>query len=189
MQASRKIIRKIERKDIDEISKIIIDVFPEDCTIIIRYVKYIYNLVKDHSYVVDIEGTVAGFSINSVEYGKGHIMYLAVRREYRRRGLGKALLCISLIHFFYELSLTEVFLEVQTENDPAIRLYESLGFRIIRRIPRYYMDGSDCYVMTITRDVFSKKKDICMSLLDDYDLHEVCSLFSKSSCHNDDLAN
>lgn len=191
MQASEvKRIRKIRVEDLEEISRIIMEVFPEDCNIIIRYVKYIYAIVRDHSYIVEINNNIAGFCINSVEYGRGHIMYLAVKSNYRRRGVGKALLCVSLIHFFYELDLSEVFLEVQTENVPAIRLYESLGFRIVRRIPRYYIDGSDCYVMVVDKGTFrSFCESMCISLLDDYDLHEVGSLFSKSSRHDYYLSN
>ncbi len=183
-------IRKIRAEDLNEISRIIMEVFPEDCNIIIRYVKYIYAIVRDHSYVVEINNDIAGFCISSVEYGRGHIMYLAVKSNYRRRGIGKALLCISLIHFFYELDVSEVFLEVQTENVPAIKLYESLGFRIVRRIPRYYIDGSDCYVTIIDRERFRESCEMmCLSLLDDYELHEVCSLFSKSSRHDYYLSN
>ncbi|NPA70272.1 MAG: GNAT family N-acetyltransferase [Crenarchaeota archaeon] len=191
MQASEvKRIRKIRVEDLEEISRIIMEVFPEDCNIIIRYVKYIYAIVRDHSYIVEINNNIAGFCINSVEYGRGHIMYLAVKSNYRRRGVGKALLCVSLIHFFYELDLSEVFLEVQTENVPAIRLYESLGFRIVRRIPRYYIDGSDCYVMVVDKGTFRNFcESMCISLLDDYDLHEVGSLFSKSSRHDYYLSN
>ncbi|NPB01200.1 MAG: GNAT family N-acetyltransferase [Crenarchaeota archaeon] len=183
-------IRKIRAEDLDKISKIVMEVFPEDCNIIIRYIRYIYAFVRDHSYIVEINNELVGFSINSVEYGRGHVMYLAVKSNYRRRGIGKALLCVSLIHFFHQLDLSEVFLEVQTENIPAIKLYESLGFRIVRRIPRYYVDGSDCYVMIIDRGTFDNVcEKICMRLLNNYDLHEVGSLFSKSSRHDYYLSN
>ena len=187
---AEKIIRKIRSEDLEDVSRIIMEVFPEDCTVIIRYVRYIYGLVREHSYVVEISNSIVGFSINSVEYGRGHIMYLAVRDGYRGRGIGKALLCMSLIHFFYGLKLPEVFLEVQTGNMPAIRLYESLGFRIVRRIPRYYIDGSDCYVMTISSRTFRDICDrVCIPLLNDYDLHEVGRLFPKSSSHDNYLSN
>jgi len=42
---------------------------------------------------------------------------------------------------------TEVYLEVRVSNTPAISLYEKLGFRVVGRIPRYYSDGEDAYIM------------------------------------------
>ena len=38
-------------------------------------------------------------------------------------------------------------LEVRTDNRLAIRLYERRGFRIAERLPRYYQNGDDAYLM------------------------------------------
>jgi len=38
-------------------------------------------------------------------------------------------------------------LEVRETNDTAKRLYERFGFEIHRRLPRYYDDGEDAFVM------------------------------------------
>jgi len=43
-------------------------------------------------------------------------------------------------------------LEVRVSNSIAILLYESIGYRIQARIPRYYSNGEDAYLMI---------KDIC----------------------------
>ena len=42
-----------------------------------------------------------------------------------------------------------LFLEVRVSNTPAINLYKKFGFKIVRRIPYYYRDGEDAYVMVI----------------------------------------
>lgn len=44
---------------------------------------------------------------------------------------------------------TVVKLEVRVSNDPAIRLYRSVGFESARRIPGYYGNGEDAYIMVL----------------------------------------
>jgi ribosomal protein S18 acetylase RimI-like enzyme len=65
--------------------------------------------------------------------GLGWVESLAVRRPWRRRGLGKAL----LLHAFRELARldrTAVGLSVDSENPTgAVRLYESVGMRPVSR--------------------------------------------------------
>jgi ribosomal-protein-alanine N-acetyltransferase len=46
---------------------------------------------------------------------------------------------------FYKVN--EVYLEVRVSNEPAIRLYEKLGFRKVQRIRFYYLDGEDAWLM------------------------------------------
>jgi ribosomal-protein-alanine N-acetyltransferase len=48
---------------------------------------------------------------------------------------------------FVERHVSTVRLEVRTSNFPAQRLYLDLGYRIIRRMPRYYTTGDDGYLM------------------------------------------
>ncbi|WP_415064037.1 GNAT family N-acetyltransferase [Bdellovibrio sp.] len=42
----------------------------------------------------------------------------------------------------------ELWLEVHEENVPAQKLYEKLGFKEVRRRPRYYMDGGTAILYT-----------------------------------------
>ena len=59
----------------------------------------------------------------------GYVDTLCVRREYRRRGLGSALLLTSL-QAFKRAGLESATLDTNTENPTeAIRLYEQAGFR------------------------------------------------------------
>jgi ribosomal protein S18 acetylase RimI-like enzyme len=63
---------------------------------------------------------------------RGWTEFISVRRPYRRRGLARALLAQSL-HAVRERGMTEAALGVLTENTHgAFRLYESLGFRVVR---------------------------------------------------------
>jgi ribosomal protein S18 acetylase RimI-like enzyme len=60
-----------------------------------------------------------------------------VRRPWRRRGLARSLLVQSL-HAIKERGMTEAALGVDTQNPTgALRLYESVGFRPVKRFTAY----------------------------------------------------
>ena len=77
--------------------------------------------------------------------GELHITTIAVRPEYRRRGHARALVGAALAAY---PKANYVHLEVRPTNGAAISLYESLGFRITGRRPRYYGD-EDALLMTL----------------------------------------
>ncbi|MCY4625537.1 MAG: ribosomal protein S18-alanine N-acetyltransferase [Chloroflexi bacterium] len=79
---------------------------------------------------------------------EAHITAIAVREQYRGRGIGELLLmgCV-------ELSILrrarEVTLEVRVTNDLAQTLYKKYGFEIVGARKRYYTDNNeDAYIMT-----------------------------------------
>lgn len=83
---------------------------------------------------------IAGMVLNFVnenenlEYNRkrGYTEGISVRRPWRRRGLARALLVRSLC-MFRDLGYTEAVLGVDSENlNQAYRLYESVGFQIMR---------------------------------------------------------
>ncbi|MCS7197116.1 MAG: GNAT family N-acetyltransferase [Candidatus Bipolaricaulota bacterium] len=76
----------------------------------------------------------------------GHILNIAVDPRFRGRGLGQRLLEYALDYCRY-LGARHVELEVRTSNAVAIRLYQKYGFVIRERLPYYYSDGEDAFVM------------------------------------------
>ena len=78
----------------------------------------------------EVVGTVQGLSDAP---RVGAIQNLGVLPEYRKRGLGIALLRQALIGF-QQSGLTRVYLEVTAKNFTAIQLYRSHGFRCTRTI-------------------------------------------------------
>jgi len=77
----------------------------------------------------------------------GHVISIAVLQEYRRRGIGSALMSEALKIFEKKYDVDSVYLEVRVSNQPAINMYEKFGFVKARRIRGYYRDGEDAYVM------------------------------------------
>jgi ribosomal-protein-alanine N-acetyltransferase len=97
-------------------------------------------------------GAVVGYVVSDTtpNYGRdiGHVKDLAIHPDARRRGLGRTLLDRALDALGAE-GAALVKLEVRASNDPAVTLYRNEGFEPLRRIPRYYEDGEDAYVMVL----------------------------------------
>ncbi len=89
---------------------------------------------------------ILGFTGMRVEMGKGHISTLAIRPEWRGRGLGELLLLTALIQAV-EDQAHSVTLEVRISNQVAQALYTKYGFTTISRLYQYYSDHEDAYLM------------------------------------------
>ena len=80
---------------------------------------------------------VAGYLIGREVAGSGEVLNLAVAPEYRRRGIGGALLGAGLAAF-RRRKVDEVFLEVRESNISAQALYAGHGFRPVGQRAAYY---------------------------------------------------
>jgi ribosomal protein S18 acetylase RimI-like enzyme len=86
-------------------------------------------------------GTLCGVSLTSlVEPQTGHITQVCVAPEMRGMGVGSELLWRS-IRAFVEAGCTAASLTVTASNNAAVRLYEQIGFRTIRRFQAYVWEG------------------------------------------------
>ncbi len=114
-------------------------------------------LWRDLFLVGEIDNKIVGYSMSRIEVDegffksdivrRGHVISIAVLQEYRRRGIGKALMIETMKRMKERYHAEEIMLEVRISNYPAIELYKKLGLMIVRIIPRYYRDGEDAYVM------------------------------------------
>jgi ribosomal-protein-alanine N-acetyltransferase len=80
---------------------------------------------------------------------EAHVVTIAVRESYRRRGIAELLLIRAI-----DLALAKeqglVTLECRVSNHPALALYDKYGFRKVGLRPRYYSDNrEDAYVLTL----------------------------------------
>lgn len=74
------------------------------------------------------------------------VTILGVRPEFRRKGIGRALM-LEILKTAKGLDLDRAKLEVNTKNS-AVRLYESLGFKVEAVEEGYYdKSGGDAYIM------------------------------------------
>lgn len=97
-------------------------------------------------WVAEEEGRVVGYAGFSCVPPEAQVTTIAVDPAAARRGLGRALLK-ALIERARASGCALLQLEVGARNAPALKLYESEGFRVVGRRPKYYNDGSDALLM------------------------------------------
>jgi len=76
----------------------------------------------------DTQGHAVGFGLAVLERGAVGLYDLAVAPEHRGSGRGRALVQ-ALLHWGAEAGATSAYLQVRAQNTPALRLYESMGFK------------------------------------------------------------
>jgi [ribosomal protein S18]-alanine N-acetyltransferase len=95
------------------------------------------------------ESRIAGYIVARETAGELHINNVAVRAEYRRRGIGAALLG-RVLQEARRRKANAAFLEVRSANHAAQALYEKSGFKAIARRADYYSEPrEDAVVMSL----------------------------------------
>lgn len=79
-------------------------------------------------YVAELHGRIIGCcGIRNIA-GEGEITNVVVDASFRNRGIGRRMMQY-MLEKAAEQNITVCTLEVRVSNEPAIRLYESLGFK------------------------------------------------------------
>lgn len=80
---------------------------------------------------------VCGYVGSQTVLGESDMMNIAVSGDYRRQGIGEQLIS-RLIRELSKRGSHILCLEVRASNEPAIMLYEKLGFSVVGKRPGYY---------------------------------------------------
>lgn len=96
------------------------------------------------AWVAEVESALAGFAVATSltlpdAPSECELELVLVPPRSRRRGIGSALVHTVLV-WARDSGAEELWLEVRESNQRAIRLYQSCGFVIAGRRPRYYVD-------------------------------------------------
>src|SRR5690554_1922601 len=137
------ITRKASLEDLSSLVKLENEVFNYDQLKRSSFRKFI--LSSNDLWIFEKDKKVLAYILILKRKGsfKARIYSFAVSPQSRGEGLGKSL----LVHALQALKGYEsVRLEVKVDNRRAIQLYESLGFKQIRRIEGFYTDGQDAFV-------------------------------------------
>ena len=109
--------------------------------------------------VAEVNDNIIGYIMCKIEFGfsnfrklgfvkKGHVVSVAVLDQHRGKGVGMALM-LEGVNGVVSRKSDENYLEVRISNEPAIKMYEKLGFQIKSRLRTYYRDGEDAYLMAL----------------------------------------
>jgi ribosomal-protein-alanine N-acetyltransferase len=103
---------------------------------------------------VTIANKVSGFIMSRKAADEAEILSVAVNTRQRGRGLARSLLTLHLRRLA-GLGARTVFLEVDENNTPALRLYDRAGFREVGRRPNYYpaAGGKTATALVLRRDL------------------------------------
>jgi ribosomal-protein-alanine N-acetyltransferase len=95
-----------------------------------------------------------GFIISRLAADEAEILSVAVEAAQRGRGYSRELLAQHLGHLAGH-GIRRVFLEVEENNQPAVRLYKRAGFQTVGRREQYYRDatGAKLNALIMQRDL------------------------------------
>lgn len=98
-------------------------------------------------YVYLIDEHVVGFIGSWINYDQGEITNVAVHPDYRKQGIGQALLAHAL-----NKDIQSCTLEVRESNTAAIHLYEKNGFRKAAIRKNYYTKPDENGILMVKED-------------------------------------
>lgn len=129
-------VRRCERNDLREIQEIL-KAAPEAA--VWSEAALAKALEEDASYflVAEQDREIAGFVVGREIAEEAEILNLAVKPEYRRRGIGQSLVR-ALLEVLAGTGVVKVYLEVRESNQGGIAFYRRLGFQEAGRRDRYY---------------------------------------------------
>ena len=94
-------------------------------------------------WLVAVEGeTLVGYVGSQTVMDDSDMMNIAVHPDHRRRGIGEALIA-ALEEKLRDRGSKALTLEVRASNDPAIALYEKLGFQQVGLRKNYYRNPKE----------------------------------------------
>ena len=114
---------------------------------------------RSHFLVARSESEIVGYIGFWMPTDEAHVVTIAVRSDFRRRGVGSILMASALI-LGAKLGANKATLEVRVTNIPAQRLYRRFGFVTVAIRRNFYSDtGEDAYVMWLY-DLKDRLEDI-----------------------------
>jgi ribosomal-protein-alanine N-acetyltransferase len=142
------VLRRCQALDVEGIYEVEKKSFKPDDVYSVELLRFLCSYCGDHSYVYVADGKIIGYIITCIEGNAAHVISIATDPQYRRRGVGKSLLCTAL-SLLAKGEVQEVFLEVRVTNEVALSLYRAAGFEVVEVLKNYYSDGEDGYRLSL----------------------------------------
>ncbi len=146
----RLILSSMTRDDLDEVIEIEWSAFSSPWT----RGMYVRELGKPEGCYLTArtQGGLVGYGGALVILDEAHVMTLAVREDFRRRGVAMRIL-LQLIEDVRVKGARFLTLEVRKSNQAAIDLYSRLGFQIMGERRNYYVDNLENALIMWTENI------------------------------------
>lgn len=146
MKQKAVIIRRALPSDFHQIVKVELSSFerPYSPDLIFLLLHLHHNTFYVASASEEVVGYVVGAKRNDC---CGHVISIAVKPEWRRKGIGSKLM-VTLLNAFKKKGLKKALLEVAVSNKVAMVFYRSIGFEVTALLRNYYPWGEDAYLMS-----------------------------------------
>ena len=143
--ASEYTIRRMTEADVDGVAAVEAATFPTPWSRD-AFASEMKNVAARY-LVAEKDGRVIGYAGAWIILDESHITNIAVLKEAREQGVGRAL-THGLLQYLSNLGAAYATLEVRKSNEVAQNLYKSLGFIKLGVRKRYYEDnGEDALIM------------------------------------------
>jgi ribosomal-protein-alanine N-acetyltransferase len=151
-------VRPFRAEDLNRVMSINFECLPENYSS--SFYRELAGKYPETFLVAELDGDIQGYVMCRVERGFSklkslasarhlHIVSLAVREAYRRKRIAHVLMLEAMKRGAKHYEANECYLEVRVSNEPAIKLYDGLSFKKVKRNYGYYMDGEDAWVMAL----------------------------------------
>jgi ribosomal protein S18 acetylase RimI-like enzyme len=141
-------LRDYEPADFDALYEIDQACYPADIAYSRRDLRAYLRFSGAGCVVAAASNAVAGFCISANQDGRGYIVTIDVLGQFRRSGMGSALLREVECRLAAN-GVREVRLETATDNDSAIAFWQKHGYRSLG-IRKDYYPGRDAFAMSKT---------------------------------------
>ncbi|MDY3978773.1 MAG: ribosomal protein S18-alanine N-acetyltransferase [Tidjanibacter sp.] len=141
-------ILRARRSDLDLVVRIENECFLPEDRFTPRVLRYLVEQAEGGCFTAAIGGRTVGY-LSLLKRENCHnvrIYSIAVLQEAQGCGVGSALIEYA-IDYAVRSGYERLTLEVRTDNEAAIRLYRSYGFKTLKTLKGYYHDGCDALKM------------------------------------------
>ena len=140
-------IRDMTKADLAAVMEIEEDLFPIDAWSIDMFLEELAQVPHSRKVcVLELAGQIIGYASLRFIGSQGDINTISVSKNFQRRGYGQQLLDW-LEQTAKEKGVKELFLDVRTDNDPALAIYRKNGYVRIDVRRNYYGHSIDADVM------------------------------------------
>ena len=139
------ILRKLQFKDSEQLHSLDEQCFESERAFTLGYFLLLFFYEEAFGWALEDNDQMSAFILITKKRNNANIATIDVHPDYRRKGLGTALLSFAE-QYLADNGLKSFTLQVEIDNDSAIAMYKKSGFSIVKSLPNYY-PGNSAYLM------------------------------------------